>query len=348
MNPLVSIIIPVYNQEKRLARCIDSVLNQTYSNIEILCVDDASTDASASILENYKKKDTRVKLFTHNINKNAGGARNTAIANSCGEYLYFLDSDDWLLETAIEDLVNSSRDASIDIVSAPITIHDNAGNSYIEPHPSNMITKEELIKYGFLEGVRMLGCLFRSKIFHQYKIMYPEDIFYEDNSIYSLLFLYANTFLLIEKSSYQMDISNMNSSSRQSDIKHAYDRIKSTDLFRENLIIHGFYEKYRQLIDYRYMSLSVYTYILIADSLPWFDACVNIYRLRKKLYTILSTNEYVLSMSSYDISILKRPWLFLTKVRCKQMRIKLHVVRHNIVTYVKILIGKDPKKSFFS
>ena len=101
MEPKVSVIIPVYNVEKYLGPCLDSILGQTLNNIEVICVDDGSTDRSLEILREYEKRDARVKVLTQ-PNTNAGAARNKGIQQAKGEYLSFLDSDDHFDPTMLE------------------------------------------------------------------------------------------------------------------------------------------------------------------------------------------------------------------------------------------------------
>lgn len=93
-NIKVSVIIPVYNSAQYLTKCIESMLNQTLKEIEIICVDDGSTDESLAIIKNYKKLDSRIKILTQE-NKYAGVARNNGMRIAKGEYLFFLDSDDF-------------------------------------------------------------------------------------------------------------------------------------------------------------------------------------------------------------------------------------------------------------
>ena len=93
--PKVSVIIPVYNTEKYLKKCLDSVCNQTLSDIEIICIDDCSTDNSLNILKEYTLKDNRIKLIEFKENKGAAVARNTGIDEAKGEYIGFIDSDDY-------------------------------------------------------------------------------------------------------------------------------------------------------------------------------------------------------------------------------------------------------------
>lgn len=109
----VSIIIPVYNAEKSIERCIDSVINQTYKNIEIVIIDDGSTDNTKAILKNYI--DERV-IIIYKQNEGVSIARNIGIENSTGEYITFLDADDWLEYDAIEKLVICKEDLKVDIV----------------------------------------------------------------------------------------------------------------------------------------------------------------------------------------------------------------------------------------
>lgn len=100
----ISVIIPVYNAEKYLKTCLDSLISQTYANYEVLCVDDGSTDHSLNILRFYEKKDNRIKVFTQ---ENAGpaAARNKALEYATGDYISFVDADDYLVENAFEILV---------------------------------------------------------------------------------------------------------------------------------------------------------------------------------------------------------------------------------------------------
>ncbi len=109
----VSVIIPCYNTEKYISLCLESVLNQTFSDIEIICVDDGSTDGTRSLLEKFKEKDKRLKLI-FNEKSNAGSARNAGLKACEGKYLWFMDSDDFaeplFLEKAVESLESSGSD----------------------------------------------------------------------------------------------------------------------------------------------------------------------------------------------------------------------------------------------
>lgn len=112
----VSIIIPVYNVEKYIGKCVESVINQTLNDIEILCVNDASTDASLSIIQEYAKQDKRVKIISYETNKSASQARKDGVLHAEGEYIMFLDGDDYLERTACENLYNVISKKKVDMV----------------------------------------------------------------------------------------------------------------------------------------------------------------------------------------------------------------------------------------
>lgn len=116
MNEIkISVIIPVYNAEKFLRQCLDSVLNQTLQNIEVICVNDGSSDKSGSILEEYGKKDNRIKVIDQG-NQGLSGARNAGMKIANGEYLTFVDSDDWIDLDMLELLYTTANKENYDIV----------------------------------------------------------------------------------------------------------------------------------------------------------------------------------------------------------------------------------------
>jgi len=114
MNELISIIVPIYNVEIYLEKCLNSIINQTYKNIEILLINDGSSDNSLRICKKYQKKDKRIVL----INKKNGGlssARNAGIDKASGNYLLFIDSDDYIEIDMIEKLYNNIKSNNADI-----------------------------------------------------------------------------------------------------------------------------------------------------------------------------------------------------------------------------------------
>ena len=115
-NIKVSVIIPVYNVEQYLEKCLDSVCGQTLKDIETICVNDCSADNSLAVLKDYAKNDNRVKLIDFKENKGVSAARNEGIRNAQGEYIGFVDSDDWIDLNFYEKLYNKAIETDADIV----------------------------------------------------------------------------------------------------------------------------------------------------------------------------------------------------------------------------------------
>ena len=131
MDKKVSIIIPVYNVEKYLRQCLDSVVNQTFKDFECICINDGSTDNSYNILKEYVQKDNRFTVINLPENKGQGNARNRGLKIAKGKYIIFIDSDDWVKENHIEQLYNNIEKNNTDVVIAEIIKYDNAANSFI-------------------------------------------------------------------------------------------------------------------------------------------------------------------------------------------------------------------------
>lgn len=128
-NPLVSVIIPVYNVENYIARCLDSVISQTYNNLEIIVVNDATPDNSMTIAYEYAKKDKRFKIIENKSNRGLMSTRRKGYQAATGKYLTFADSDDSLPANAIELLLNKALTSDADIVAGTIRHTDRFGKS---------------------------------------------------------------------------------------------------------------------------------------------------------------------------------------------------------------------------
>lgn len=150
MLPKISVIVPIYNVEKYLTRCVDSILNQTYKNLEIILVDDGSPDKCGIIADNYQSKDNRIKSV-HKKNGGLSDARNYGMRYATGEYVLFVDSDDWLKEEMIEVLYNLAVENNADIVQSGFyykyddyLLYDD--RYYKEDMKPIKLNKEELMK----------------------------------------------------------------------------------------------------------------------------------------------------------------------------------------------------------
>ena len=136
MNELISVIIPIYNAEGYLSECLDSVINQTYKSLEIICVNDCSTDKSLKILEEYAKKDNRIIVHNQEQTGGASYARNIGIDISTGNYIYFIDSDDWIDSDYLEKMVSAIEKMGCDVVANKNILTEFPDFSQSYKHPS--------------------------------------------------------------------------------------------------------------------------------------------------------------------------------------------------------------------
>ena len=186
MNALISVIIPVYNTAPWLARCLDSICAQTYRNLEILCVNDGSTDNSAEILAEYAVKDSRIKVFTQ---ENAGlsAARNTALEHATGEWVTGVDSDDYLEEDAITRAINKSN-AEVDVIFMQIQLVSEIGQKLKDESgyyrlPETPVLSMDSEVAGRL-NVCFCGKLWRAQVIRERKLCFPHGLVYEDAAFY--------------------------------------------------------------------------------------------------------------------------------------------------------------------
>lgn len=193
MNPLVSIIVPIYNADKYLTRCLNSIVNQSYTNLEILLINDGSTDTSLNICDKFAKKDTRIKLIDKK-NEGVSIARNTGVQKSSGDYIAFLDADDWIVSNYIEQLMKPFENENIDISICDYQICYNYISTPVESNHffSYRQAREYLLenqKNGNFATIVPWGKIFKKKILSG--IFFPETLHFEDEAtIYK--FFYAS------------------------------------------------------------------------------------------------------------------------------------------------------------
>ena len=147
MEDLISVIVPIYNVEEYLPRCIDSIINQTYKNLEIILVDDGSPDNCPKICDEYAKKDTRIKVI-HKQNGGVSSARNAGLDNATGSYISFVDSDDWIDQKLYELLVNvATKNQSEMVCSGFVDCYVDSNKQIIRCPNSNTVvfTDEQIL-----------------------------------------------------------------------------------------------------------------------------------------------------------------------------------------------------------
>ncbi|MDR1375539.1 MAG: glycosyltransferase [Holosporaceae bacterium] len=205
MHSKVSVIVPVYNGGALLSRCLDSLTNQTLKNIEIICVNDGSTDNSREILERYATKDSRIKIL-HQENLGQGTARNVGMDAANGEYLGFVDADDWIELDYFEKLYRAARKHNVEIACCGI----------IRKYPSFRTKKKltlaeervyslTLEKYQITETPRK--CYVYNKIYkrseiEKHQLRFPEGVFFEDIPFTIRALYYLKTLVTVPDTVY--------------------------------------------------------------------------------------------------------------------------------------------------
>jgi glycosyltransferase involved in cell wall biosynthesis len=151
----ISIIIPVYNASNFLVRCLDSVLSQTLSDIEVICIDDCSSDNSFEILKDYVQKDSRIKVYKNEQNIGQGLTRNKGIDFANGEYIAFVDSDDWIEPNMYEVLYSNTSNKKYDLICCNLIYHFPDGSAEAPKMPPlELITRDFLINEGIAPSIK--------------------------------------------------------------------------------------------------------------------------------------------------------------------------------------------------
>lgn len=207
MNELVTVVVPIYNVEKYLERCLKSVTEQTYRNLEIILVDDGATDSCPEICDEWAKKDDRIKVI-HKENAGLGMARNTGIENATGDYICFFDSDDYVDTKTVEKAVDLAKKESADVVAFGMKLVDGDGNiNESTPESKKQCYSGEEVISEFLPGIiqpdshnalvknirfSACSCLFDIELINKvnWRFVSEREMISEDE--YSLLLLYKD------------------------------------------------------------------------------------------------------------------------------------------------------------
>lgn len=195
-NPLISIIVPIYNTAKYLPRCIDSILNQTYKNLEIILIDDGSTDNSGQLADKYAKNDKRIKVV-HQKNGGQSTARNTGIQMAKGEYINFIDSDDEIEPNFVEELFNLySPKTSVTVCGHQYrrlkeNTSKNLYQSPLRPRRKHESKKAYVLQLLAKDG-RMYSCnnkLFRTTIIKEHSLTFDQKLNFAEDTKFVLDYL---------------------------------------------------------------------------------------------------------------------------------------------------------------
>ena len=292
----ISFIVPVYNMEKYLHKSMDSMCGQTMKEIEIICVNDCSTDSTLSILREYEAKDSRVKIIDLLRNLKQGGARNRALDVAQGEFISFVDSDDWIdihlaehmYKAAIEQDADMVRGGIMQYFSEDDQRHERTGAESLD------LSDYERCCHHITDGGRLCGGIIRRKVVEDHKLRFPEELFYEDNAVGILFYLYCRKIIAVEGYYYWYRQQGASTTHVTNNFRQ-FDRLITAKMFLENVKNHGFYGRYREECDLAFMKLFYFNTCGIAVSRfdpPAIDYITGTYKELKELIPNFRKNKY--------------------------------------------------------
>lgn len=242
-EPLISIIVPVYKVEKYIHRCIESVLHQTYTNWELILVDDGSPNSCGRICDEYAMSHDKIVVI-HKINQGVGAARNTGLHRAEGEWIYFLDSDDFIKEDTLEKMITFSNEGFYDIVMAGHSILKSSGkfipcsDSWNESDDTSTIQKKIL-----LDELPNFSCGKLYKRILWENVYFPVGLLIEDTYISSTLFYRAKRICSYREALYYYSYENTDSIMRSKTRKtYIYNRYCRFLAWEEHIRIASIYE----------------------------------------------------------------------------------------------------------
>ena len=269
----LSVIVPVYNMaaENKLQFCLDSLVNQTISDYEIIAVDDASTDNSLEILREYAQKyPEKVKVLAHEVNKRQGGAKNTGLKAAAGEWVGFIDSDDWVTPDYYEKLLGRAEETGADMVGCDYNLvnsHTFEVGQVVQNNSAEQTGVLDRERHGklIMRSGSMVIKIYKRQVIEKNHLDFPEGIFYEDNCAGPVWSLYFTHFERVEEPLYYYYQHQTSTVHHVSEDK-CRDRMKAAQLMLQQCRERGFLEEYYPQIQYRftelYYAVTLFSYML--------------------------------------------------------------------------------------
>lgn len=245
----ISIIVPIYNVEQYLDKCLKSLIDQTYKDIEIICVDDCSTDASLKIAKSYAKKDSRIKIIKHKKNAGLSASRNTGIKNSNAPYLMFCDSDDWYELEMCEKMLNAIKNNNADMAICGVNVIYEVDNDLKKSdkdfslNHTGLINIDESFLLRYKPGVPFK--ILNREIIEKQDCYFPEGLKYEDLYMFNVYSLWAKkAYLLSDKLyNYRRRADSIMNTSFKGISNTSLDMIKIALRYFDYIKEHKLYEK---------------------------------------------------------------------------------------------------------
>ncbi len=207
-QPLISLIIPVYQVEKYIAECLESVLAQTFPHLEIICVDDRGTDGSVAIIEEYARKDKRIKLISNARNSGLAASRNAGMQHSSAPYVMFLDSDDTYAPTMCEKMCHAIVSSGADIAACGMQITyeaDSALKASDDEYYAVKFKGVHEVNDHIISACDVSACnkIHRRKIIDTYGVRFPDGMKYEDAYFFNAYMAHARSIAFVNERLYQ-------------------------------------------------------------------------------------------------------------------------------------------------
>ena len=254
--PLISVIIPCYNTEPYIDECLISLANQTLKDIEIICVEDGSTDGTFAKLSDWEKKDSRVIVIRHDKNKGLGSARNAGIRMAKADYVAFVDSDDFVTIDKYQCLYNLSQGGSLDLVVFSQHILYGETEKIITQIPKHLTDIDNIRRYVLVHGFSIWKSIVKKEVIYKNNLFFPDYLYYEDAPVSTCLFLCAKSIAVYyDKPLHYYRRNNYTSiTQKKGDLKF-FDRLETAIMFYNNTKRLGFYNRYNDEIEYAFFYL---------------------------------------------------------------------------------------------
>lgn len=186
MDKLVSVIVPAFNREKTIKRCLESILGQTYRSLELIVIDDGSRDETGAICDSYERKDSRVKVF-HNTNHGVSYSRNYGIRQSAGDYILFVDSDDYINQSYIKHLVEKAENEGLALVVGSLVMKTDGKEERFDMNnygADGSIIHDYYALQKFMGGV--WGKLYCRQLIQEGHLQFHEDMTYSEDRVFNI------------------------------------------------------------------------------------------------------------------------------------------------------------------
>ena len=327
----VSVVIPVYNVEKYLKECLDSVCNQTLANIEIICVNDGSTDGSLDILNEYAKKDDRIKIISQS-NRGLGASRNRGLKEASGKYVYFLDSDDYIDLTCLEKLVSNAVSNDSDVVLFKFQNVDDFKNLHKRgvdfkiddifgeiDYDNFTFTYKDVRRHVMNSAYSACLKLYRREFINPME--FPEGIPFEDVPVHVEVMLSAKRISFVPEFLYNYR-SNPNSISNTS--KTGFYIFDIIDLVEDYLRENDYYDEFENEFTY-FKIVQILRYIVSTESEEYFNRAKEEFvnteiknekfikkKYLKKYHLVLESDNYSQYLKKLNKNKNKKPNRFLS------------------------------------